>query len=110
MPYPIGHRDKIRTRIIHSARRLFNRNGFENVSVNQIMAAAGLTRGGFYQYFKSKSDLYVEALSCFFTDPNWKNTWEGVLRSTSMPRLLGRRLFERICLDSISRTSTTLVP
>lgn len=78
MPYPAGHRDKTRVKIVDAARRLFNRNGFENVSVDQIMAAAGLTRGGFYDYFDSKSDLYVEALSCFFTDPNWKNSWEGV--------------------------------
>lgn len=78
MSYPVGHRDKIRMKIVHSARRLFNRHGFENVSVNQIMAAAGLTRGGFYKYFKSKSDLYIEVLSCFFTDPNWNSTWEGV--------------------------------
>jgi hypothetical protein len=31
-----------------------------------------------YSYFRSKSDLYVEALSCFFTDPNWKSTWVGI--------------------------------
>lgn len=78
MPYPSGHRDNVRKKVIQSARRLFNRHGFEGVSVNQIMAAAGLTRGGFYSYFTSKSDLYVEALSCFFTDPNWKCTWKGV--------------------------------
>jgi len=42
------------------------------------MADAGLTRGGFYSYFKSKSELYAEVLQCFFTDPNWKNCWEGV--------------------------------
>jgi len=42
------------------------------------MEDAGMTRGGFYAYFKSKSDLYIEALGCFFTDPNWKNRWEGV--------------------------------
>lgn len=49
------------------------------------MADAGLTHGGFYSYFKSKSDLYTEVLGCFFTDPEWKNCWEGVqvdLRST----------------------------
>ena len=78
MPYPSGHRDEVRKRIVQSARKLFNRSGFENVSVNQIMAEAGLTRGGFYSYFASKSDLYSEALQCFFTDPNWKNSWEGV--------------------------------
>jgi len=78
MPYPAGHREEVRKRIVESARRLFNRHGFESVSVNAIMAEAGLTRGGFYSYFNSKSDLYVEALSCFFTDPNWKSRWEGI--------------------------------
>src|SRR6266849_8715257 len=78
MPYPTGHRDEIRRKIIQSARRLFNRRGFENVSVNEIMAASGLTRGGFYGYFKSKSDLYCEVLDCFFTNPSWNNSWKNV--------------------------------
>jgi TetR/AcrR family transcriptional repressor of nem operon len=78
MPYPAGHRDQVKRKIVDSARRLFNRHGFDNVSLGQIMAAAGLTHGGFYSYFKSKSDLYAEVLGCFFTDPNWKNCWEGV--------------------------------
>lgn len=78
MPYPADHRAKTRKRIVDSARRLFNRHGFESVTLQQIMAGAGMTHGGFYSYFKSKSDLYVEALSCFFTDPEWKNCWEGV--------------------------------
>ena len=78
MPYPTGHREQIRRRIVNGARRLFNRNGFEGVSVDAIMAEAGLTRGAFYAYFESKSDLYAEVLGCFFTDPNWKSRWEGV--------------------------------
>jgi AcrR family transcriptional regulator len=78
MPYPTGHREQVRSRIVASARRLFNRNGFESVSVDSIMGQAGLTRGAFYAYFESKSDLYAEILGCFFTDPNWKNRWEGV--------------------------------
>ena len=78
MPYPRGHRDKVRNKIVHSARRLFNRSGFEQVSIDQIMEESGLTRGGFYSYFDSKSELYAEALSCFFTDSTWHNTWKGV--------------------------------
>src|SRR5438552_6733228 len=42
------------------------------------MADAKMTHGGFYSYFASKSDLYAEVLNCFFTDPEWKNCWEGV--------------------------------
>lgn len=78
MPYPAGHRNEVRKRIVQSARRLFNRHGFDRVSLKQIMAGAGLTHGGFYSYFASKSELYVEVLGCFFTDPEWKNYWEGV--------------------------------
>jgi TetR/AcrR family transcriptional repressor of nem operon len=78
MPYPAGHRAEVKAKIVQSARRLFNRHGFDNVSIAQIMAGAGLTHGGFYSYFGSKSDLYSEVLGCFFTDPNWKNCWEGV--------------------------------
>lgn len=78
MAYPSGHRAVVRKRIIDSARRLFNRYGFEGVTITEIMAGADLTHGGFYSYFDSKSDLYVEVLGCFFTDPEWKNRWEGV--------------------------------
>jgi TetR/AcrR family transcriptional repressor of nem operon len=78
MPYPAGHRTEVKRQIVDSARKLFNRHGFESVSLSQIMAGAGRTHGGFYSYFHSKSDLYAEVLGCFFTDPNWKSCWEGV--------------------------------
>jgi AcrR family transcriptional regulator len=78
MPYPTGHRPEVRKRIVNSARRLFNRHGFDNVTLDAIMAGAGLTRGGFYSYFESKSDLYAEVLGCFFTDPEWQSCWDGV--------------------------------
>jgi len=78
VPYPAGHRAEVRGRIVQSARKLFNLHGFEGVTLDQIMSGAGLTRGGFYSYFKSKSDLYAEVLGCFFTDPEWKSCWEGI--------------------------------
>jgi TetR/AcrR family transcriptional regulator, transcriptional repressor for nem operon len=42
---------------------LFNRHGFNAVSIDDVMSEAGLTRGSFYSYFKTKSDLYAEAVS-----------------------------------------------
>jgi len=104
MTYPAAHRSTMRKKIIDSARRLFNRHGFESVSPAEIMAGAGLTHGGFYSYFNSKSDLYAEVLDCFFTNPAWKNCWEGVhidLSSTDVgPRIirayLSRQHFEDV--------------
>jgi TetR/AcrR family transcriptional repressor of nem operon len=78
MPYPVGHRAIVKGKIIESARRLFHRHGFDNVSVQQIMSGAGLTHGGFYTYFRSKSALYTKVLGCSFTDPKRKNQWQGV--------------------------------
>jgi len=69
MPYPASHRVEVKRRIIDSARKLFNRHGFESVSLNQVMAGVGLTHGGFYTYFHSKSDLYSEVLGCFSPIP-----------------------------------------
>ena len=65
MPTPPHYRKKVRQRIVRSAALLFNRHGFPAVSIDEIMAGAGLTRGGFYKYFQSKSELYVEAISHF---------------------------------------------
>jgi TetR/AcrR family transcriptional repressor of nem operon len=78
LPYPPNHSPETRARIIQSARKLFNRSGFDGVSIQQIMRGVGLTHGGFYKYFASKSDLYAEVLQCFFNDPKWNNSWEGV--------------------------------
>jgi TetR/AcrR family transcriptional repressor of nem operon len=65
MPYPPEHRTETRTRILDSARRLFNRNGLTEISIDKIMAGAGLTHGGFYKYFGSKEELYAEAITHF---------------------------------------------
>ena len=63
MPYPTDHRHFTRQKILRSARRLFNRHGFDAVSIDDVMADAGLTRGSFYSYFESKGDLYAETVT-----------------------------------------------
>jgi TetR/AcrR family transcriptional repressor of nem operon len=107
MPYPAGHRIETKKKIIDSARRLFNRHGFESVSISQIMAGAKLTHGGFYTYFNSKSDLYAEVLNCFFTDPEWKNCWEGVhvdLSSTDVGAQVVRAYLSRQHFEDVENS------
>ncbi|MEO8668660.1 MAG: TetR/AcrR family transcriptional regulator [Bauldia sp.] len=62
MPYSLEHKQETRKRIVQSARRLFNRNGFAEVTIGDIMGAAGLTHGGFYKHFNAKEDVYQEAV------------------------------------------------
>jgi len=65
MPSPPHYREQVRQKIVQSAAQLFNRHGFAAVSIDDVMAGAGLTRGGFYSYFQSKSELYAEAINHF---------------------------------------------
>jgi TetR/AcrR family transcriptional repressor of nem operon len=65
MPYSSEHKSRTRERIVASARKLFNHHGFEQVSIDRIMAEAGLTRGGFYAHFGSKDELYAAAVASF---------------------------------------------
>lgn len=67
MPYSADHKQQTRARIVESARILFNRHGFADVTINTIMAEAGLTRGGFYTHFKNKDQLFSEAVGSFLT-------------------------------------------
>ncbi|MEL7445460.1 MAG: helix-turn-helix domain-containing protein [Pseudomonadota bacterium] len=65
MPYSKEHKQQVRARIVEAARRLFNRHGYDNVSIDQLMAEAGLTRGGFYAHFSSKEDVFAAATASF---------------------------------------------
>ena len=65
MPHPPEQKDESRQRIVKSARKLFNRRGFADVTIDEIMGEAGLTRGGFYNHFGAKEELYAEAILQF---------------------------------------------
>lgn len=51
-----------RRRLLKTAIRLFSRNGFHGVSVDEIVAASKVNKRMVYHYFGSKEDLYREAL------------------------------------------------
>lgn len=65
MPYSTEHKQRTRARIVECARVLFNRKGFTEVSIDEIMAKAELTRGGFYNHFRTKEELFVEAVAAY---------------------------------------------
>jgi TetR/AcrR family transcriptional repressor of nem operon len=55
-----------RVAITEASARLFRERGFREVSVGDLMAAAGLTHGGFYGHFSSKDSLAAEACALAF--------------------------------------------
>ena len=63
MRYPVEETAAKHERIVKEASRLFRERGFENVTVGEVMKAAGLTHGAFYAHFSSKQELQEAAVA-----------------------------------------------
>jgi TetR/AcrR family transcriptional repressor of nem operon len=53
----------LKEKIIHESLRQFSTKGFMSTSINDILEAVGTSKGGLYNHFKSKEDLFLAALS-----------------------------------------------
>ncbi len=56
-----------RARIVATAATEFRRHGIEGTGLADLMAAAGLTHGGFYRHFDSKQQLVSDACAAALT-------------------------------------------
>ena len=66
MRYGENHKERTRLRVLGEAAAAIRAKGAERVSVAEVMAAAGLTHGGFYAHFESKDDLIAQAITHMF--------------------------------------------
>jgi len=99
MPYTPEHKRETRQKILESARRLFNKSGFSEVSIDEIMEDAGLTRGGFYRHFANKDELYAEAVRRFLC-PDAPKPWQ---RKPDRTRTAGKPRGQRVVDSYFSR-------
>ncbi|OIN79467.1 TetR/AcrR family transcriptional regulator [Mycobacterium malmoense] len=73
MPRIVKHPDIRRAELLDRAAALFLRHGFDNVSLNDIIADAGISKGAFYHWFPSK-DALIAALA----ERSARETFAGV--------------------------------
>src|SRR5882672_9569218 len=62
MPVNPARKARTRVEIFGHAARLFRLRGYGGTNIDDIMLAAGLTRGAFYTHFKSKEDLFAQVI------------------------------------------------
>jgi AcrR family transcriptional regulator len=62
MPRVVKHPELRRNEILDCAQALFLARGYDNASLNDVIAEAGVSKGAFYHYFVSKEAL-LEALA-----------------------------------------------
>lgn len=63
MRYSPEHKAKNHERILSVAARSFRERGGDTSGIGTVMKKVGLQKGGFYRHFKSKEDLFVEAVA-----------------------------------------------
>jgi len=68
-----------REKLIRAAHDLFYREGFHCVGIDRILAAVGVTKTTFYNHFRGKDDLVLEALR--WHDRWWQETFRKMLRA-----------------------------
>lgn len=62
MPVNPARTARTRAEILDHAGRLFRLRGYAGTNIDDVMLAAGLTRGAFYAHFNSKDELFTEAV------------------------------------------------
>lgn len=54
---------RLKDRIHFESMKLFSTKGYLNTSISDIMLAADTSKGGFYNHFESKEELFLEVLA-----------------------------------------------
>ena len=52
----------LREDIVHESMKLFSLKGYANTGINEIIESVGSSKGGFYNHFASKEELFFEVL------------------------------------------------
>ena len=63
MRYSLEHKAQNHEKILSVAARSFRERGGDSSGIGKVMKKVGLKKGGFYRHFKSKDDLFVEAVA-----------------------------------------------
>lgn len=87
-----GKQLDLRERIIHETLKLFSLKGYSNTSIEDILSRAHASKGGFYNHFKSKDQLFMTVLS--EARKIWRNRVLDGLDQTRSPLMKMRKILE----------------
>ena len=97
------------TRLAESAFELFGRRGFDAVTIDEIAAHCGVTKGSFYSHYRSKYEIVLAACAHYYRTYQQRVHGELALVTDPLERLVRvLALSVRTCvLDSGNRVFTT---
>ncbi|WP_312096282.1 TetR/AcrR family transcriptional regulator [Niallia sp.] len=64
--------NKRKKHVMDKAHELFIENGFQQTSIQDILAASNISKGTFYNYFSSKNELLISIFKNIYTELEWQ--------------------------------------
>lgn len=101
-----------KSKIVTAAWKLFYENGYNDTTVDEIIAESGTSKGSFYHYFEGK-DALLGSLAYLFDEKytELEQTIDENMHSIDILYMLNRELFEmienRIDIDLLTRLYST---
>jgi TetR/AcrR family transcriptional repressor of nem operon len=84
---PATKGQRTRSRIVAEAAAVFNQRGYEGTSMQSLMEATGLEKGGLYRHFASKEQLAAEAFQYAWAESMANRTRDIESVEGSVPKL-----------------------
>ena len=90
----VEEREARKERIVNGALQVFQKNGLEGSTMDEIAHEAGFGKATLYYYFESKEEVF-----CAIMEKGWKSLWEGIegeVHTGSSPRTTFSRILKKI--------------
>jgi len=89
-------KENIRAQMREKGAKLFEKHGLKKTSVDELAAAAGISKGAFYLFFKSKEELFLEIL-----EELERNFRAGIFNLASSPKKNTRLLLASLLNNAL---------
>jgi AcrR family transcriptional regulator len=99
-------KDERRSQILQAAMSCFAEKGYHLTTMDDIVAASGLSKGSIYWYYKSKREILMAMLEAVFA--NISEMTEGVLADSSSSASARLRRFMELSMASIAESGDLL--
>ncbi len=106
MPKTMKNHNLKKNELIELSEALFMEKGYEATSIEDMLKASGLSKGGFYHYFKSKDEVLVESMRRLAED--MLQELQPIAEAEGVPALdkLNRFMEKKLELQSTKRDLT----
>lgn len=92
-------RERVRDALVREGQRLFEQYGLQKTTIDEIVAAAGISKGSFYLFFRSKKELYFEIVRR--VESEFKEALYADLESPNRSHRESFRLFLNRSVDAL---------